>query len=104
MRITIELKRGLSVILGDVGTGKTTLGRKLAQILRAETGLTLVMILNPMYESEREFLSDLAERLHITVDTRNGTSPNTLDYMKAIEKFLFRKCVEELYSKCSDLE
>ena len=27
LRVAIELKRGLSVILGDVGTGKTTLSR-----------------------------------------------------------------------------
>ena len=29
--IELRVKRGLSVILGDVGTGKTTLSRKLIQ-------------------------------------------------------------------------
>ena len=32
--IEFRLKRGLSVVLGDIGTGKTTLGRKLVQMLR----------------------------------------------------------------------
>ncbi len=38
MRLLIEirLRRGLSVILGDVGTGKTTLSRKLFQMLITE--------------------------------------------------------------------
>ena len=31
LRIAVELKRGLSVLLGDVGVGKTTLSRKLSQ-------------------------------------------------------------------------
>ena len=32
--IELRLKRGLGVILGDVGTGKTTLSRKLIQELK----------------------------------------------------------------------
>lgn len=94
-RISIELKRGLSVILGDVGTGKTTLSRKLSQLLNAEPNIIVVMILNPMYETEEQFLADLAERFHITVGAGEAKAPNVMDYMKAIEKFLFEKGVEE---------
>ena len=32
--IELRLKRGLSVILGDIGTGKTSLSRKLIQELK----------------------------------------------------------------------
>jgi len=94
-RISIELKRGLSVILGDVGTGKTTLSRKLSQLLRAEPNLIMVMILNPMYETEEQFLADLAGRFHITVEPGPSGIPSVMDYMKGIEKFLFEKGVEE---------
>lgn len=94
-RISIELKRGLSVILGDVGTGKTTLSRKLSQLLKAEPNLIVVMILNPMYETEEQFLADLAGRFHIAVGAGGDKTPNVMDYMKAIEKFLFEKGVEE---------
>ena len=94
LRIAIELRRGLSVILGDVGTGKTTLSRRLAQILMDEPEVEMAMILNPMYENEKEFLADLADRFHLTLDKETGT-PSALDYMKAIEKFLFEECVED---------
>lgn len=95
LRISIELRRGLSLVLGDVGTGKTTLSRKLSQLLTAEPNLIAVMILNPMYETEEQFLADLAERFHVAVDSGNGRPPNIMDYMKAIEKFLFDKGVQE---------
>jgi general secretion pathway protein A len=94
LRIAVELKRGLSLVLGDVGTGKTTLSRKLSQLLKSDTSLIMTMILNPIYESEKQFLADLAERFQITVTTPDGSQPTVLDYLKAIEKFLFEKCVE----------
>jgi len=95
LRIALELKRGLSVVLGDVGTGKTTLSRRLAQLLKADTNLVMVMMLNPIYESEVQFLADLAERFHITPETNTTEEPKVLDYMKAMKKFLFEKGVEE---------
>jgi len=95
LRIAVELRRGLSLVLGDVGTGKTTLSRKLSQLLKSDTGLIMTMILNPIYESEKQFLADLAERFQITIATPNEGQPTVLDYLKAIEKFLFEKCVEE---------
>lgn len=95
LRIAIELKRGLSLILGDVGTGKTTLSRTLAQLLKEEPGVVIAMVLNPFYEAEEQFLADLTERFHISLDGADKTGLKAMDYMKAIERFLFEKCVEE---------
>lgn len=95
LRIAIELKRGLSLILGDVGTGKTTLSRKLFQLLRQESNIIIVMILNPIYESAEQFLADLIERFHIVPNFPDNKEPSVLDYMKEIEKFFFKKSVEE---------
>ena len=95
LRIAIELKRGLSLILGDVGTGKTTLSRRLAQLLKLEPDVTMAMVLNPIYESEKQFLADLADRFRIQVTPPDNSEPKTLDYMRAIERFLFEKSVEE---------
>ncbi|MDD5423314.1 MAG: AAA family ATPase [Candidatus Omnitrophota bacterium] len=96
LRIAIELKRGLSLILGDVGTGKTTLSRKLSQLLASEPNLEMAMILNPVYESEKQFLADLIERFHIAPNIPNaGEEATVLDYMKAIEKYLFETCLEK---------
>lgn len=94
VRVAIELRRGLSVILGEVGTGKTTLSRKLSQLLKSAPNLSMVMILNPMYETQEEFLADLVERFHIVIEPL-GRELKVMDYMKAIERFLFQKCVEE---------
>jgi len=45
--IEVRLKRGLSVVLGDIGTGKTTLSRKLFQVLSTRKDLDYYMILDP---------------------------------------------------------
>ncbi len=94
LRIAIDLKRGLSVVLGDVGTGKTTLSRKLSQMIKSESSLIMTMVLNPVYDSDKEFLADLAERFQIMPGISGLSAPTVLDYLKRIEKFLFDKGVE----------
>ncbi|MFA5094586.1 MAG: AAA family ATPase [Candidatus Omnitrophota bacterium] len=95
LRIAIELKRGLSLVMADVGAGKTTLSRKLFQVLGQEPDVITAMVLNPIYDSQEHFLQDLSERFHIKLHSGNGCAPTSLDYMNAIERFLFRKGVED---------
>ncbi|MFH1411235.1 MAG: AAA family ATPase [Candidatus Omnitrophota bacterium] len=90
--IELRLRRGLSVILGDVGTGKTTLSRKLCQILRTRQDIMFHMILNPHFSDEKLFLRSLIRNFDIKI--REGET-ETLDLMEAIEKFLFTKTIEE---------
>src|SRR5512137_2180017 len=68
LMIEIRLRRGLSVILGDVGTGKTTLSRKLFQMLRAREDMLFFMILDPTYDSEEVFLESLVRTFHIQME------------------------------------
>jgi len=82
------------VVLGDVGTGKTTLSRKLTQFLSAEPNLFVAVMLNPIYESEQQFLMELAERFHILVNADSARELKALDYFKALEKFFFENGVE----------
>lgn len=91
LQIAVKLRRGMSVLLGDVGTGKTTLSRKLAQTLSADKDVNFHMILNPYFTTEREFLSRLARLYRI----RMRAKATTLDHMEAIERFLFEKGVEQ---------
>ncbi|MFH1752858.1 MAG: AAA family ATPase [Candidatus Omnitrophota bacterium] len=93
MRIMIEirLKRGLSVILGDVGTGKTTLCRKLLQMFGLREDMELYIILDPRYESEELFIDSLLRTFDLAVD---GESDNILDRKERLKDFLFRKGVE----------
>lgn len=89
--IEINLKRGLTLILGDVGTGKTTLSRKLFQMLGSKDNILFFMILDPTYSTEELFLTSLVRTFHIEM----GPNPSVLDYKQAIEKYLFQKGVEE---------
>lgn len=89
--IAISLKRGLSVILGDVGTGKTTLSRKLARVLTDEKEVELHMMLNPYFRSEGEFLARLATLFHIEMPAGS----TCLDHIEAIERYLFATGVEQ---------
>jgi general secretion pathway protein A len=93
LEIAIRLRRGMSLILGDVGTGKTTLSRTLFQAFSGEEDRFIFhMILDPNYKSEYQFLASLANifKITITPDFRS-----TIDHREAIEKYLFQKGVEE---------
>jgi len=90
LEIAVRLKRGMSLILGDVGTGKTTLSRALIQALSKETGIISHMIFDPAYDSEFQFVTYLAKVFGIRPAFRS-----VLDYKEAIERFLFKKCVDE---------
>ena len=91
LQVAIELRRGLSVILGDVGTGKTTLSRRLAQVLSFNRKVDFHLVLNPYFKTEKQFLSRLARLFHVSVPAK----PSALDLMEAIERSLFAKGVEE---------
>lgn len=88
MRVLIEvrLKRGLSLILGDVGTGKTTLSRKLYQTLKERDDIIFHMILDPTYETEELFLESLIRTFGIEMPQ---PSPTILDFKDAIKDYLF---------------
>lgn len=90
LEITIRLRRGLSVVLGDVGTGKTTLSRILVQAFQGEDNYIFHMILDPNYKTEFQFLSSLIKMFGKKPEFRS-----TLDYKVAIEKYLFQKGVDE---------
>lgn len=92
LRITLNLKRGLSIIVGDVGTGKTTLSRKLSQILKEEPDVCFHMILNPYFRTQKQFLSRLVALFHAPIDPKKTSG---LDCIEAIEQFLYRMGVQE---------
>ena len=90
--IEFRLRRGLSVVLGDVGTGKTTLGRKLIQMLKEREGFIFHMVLDPTYPSEDLFFSALIRTLGIGVAM---SSPTLVDYREVLEQFLFKKSIKD---------
>lgn len=90
LEIAIRLRRGLSLILGDVGTGKTTLSRTLLQYFGPEKDFIFHLILDPTYKSEFQFISALTKMFEVTPSFNS-----TLDHKEAIEKYLFQKGVTE---------
>lgn len=90
LEIAIRLRRGLSLVLGDVGTGKTTLLRTLLQIFKDESDFIFHMILDPSYKSEFQFLLSLVKMFDIMPSFKS-----TLDFKEALEKYLFQKGVDE---------
>ncbi|MCG8615538.1 MAG: AAA family ATPase, partial [Desulfobacterales bacterium] len=59
LEIAIRLKRGLNLILGEVGTGKTTLSRRLIRQLGRDSRTDCHLILDPGFESVSEFLAHI---------------------------------------------
>jgi general secretion pathway protein A len=91
--IELRLRRGLSVILGDIGTGKTTLSRKLIQELKSRRDVIFHIILDPTFEDEHAFLRSLARNFEIPINSSSDVA--SLDIRDALERFLFQKGVTE---------
>lgn len=92
MRVAIELKRGLSIVVGDIGTGKTTLARRMSQIFHQDPRFNFHVLLNPMYHDEYEFSQYLLKSFHIPNPEECKT---TVDCLQRLEKYLYQKGVEE---------
>src|SRR4029079_4477830 len=91
--IELRLKRGLSIVLGDVGTGKTTLSRKLVQDLRTREDCLFHIMLDPSFDDRAHFLQSLVRNFGIAQDPAR---PATITEMREqLERFLFQKGVVE---------
>ena len=91
LEIAIRLRRGLSVVLGRIGTGKTTLSRTMLQLFQQEEErYVFALILDPIFPSEYVFLRNLMELYHIKSKARS-----VLECKNILETFLFQKGVEE---------
>ena len=90
LEIAVRLKRGLSIILGDVGTGKTTLGRILVQLFKKDKDFKFHLILDPGFKSEFQFLKHVGTMLNI-----RGEYKSSIEYQEAIKHYLFEEGVNK---------
>ena len=90
LEIAIRLRRGLSLILGEVGAGKTTLARTLLANFPREDRFSFHIILDPSFGSEYQFLLHLSRFFGL----RDGFK-SALDCREAIEHHLFQSGVVE---------
>lgn len=96
LELAIRLRRGLNVVMGEVGTGKTTLCRQL--ILRfAESeddrnGIETHLLLDPSFSNPREFLTTVAITFGMS---GSGMEESEWQLKEYIKKYLFHKGVDE---------
>jgi general secretion pathway protein A len=96
LELAVRLRRGINVVIGDIGTGKTTLCRKLIQNLSFteadSTEIETHLLLDPAFNSAVEFLQTVALMLGIK-DLNNEESEWHLK--ERIKDYLFDKGVDE---------
>ncbi len=96
IELAIRLRRGLNVVLGEVGTGKTTLCRQL--ILKfsdngnGRTDIETHLLLDPSFSSAGEFLKTVAGTLGIA---ETAEQDSEWQWKEGIKNYLFRKGVDE---------
>jgi len=91
LEIAIRLRRGLSVVLGEVGTGKTTVSRMLIQRFAKEKSKFIVrIVMDPTFKSEFEFIKNLCTSFGIETSARSS-----YEYKNDLENYLLHKGVKE---------
>ena len=93
LELAIRLRKGLSVALGEVGTGKTTICRRLIRRLGEGDGKVSVhLFLDPEFASPLEFLAAIAAAFGIG-EIHDDSSEREIK--EAIKQFLFREGVDQ---------
>ncbi|MFZ1983251.1 MAG: AAA family ATPase [Desulfatitalea sp.] len=90
LELALRLKRGLNVVIGDVGTGKTTLCRELIRRFAAEPDVETHLILDPAFNTTTDFLL-LLHSLFCEEESAPSLSEMTLK--EHIQRALFSKGV-----------
>ena len=92
LEISIRLRRGLNVVIGDVGTGKTTLSRMLIRKLHGDDAVEFHLLMDPDFGGPIQFLAGVA-RMMGAVESAHGLTEWQLK--EAIKQYLFRRGIDE---------
>ncbi|MGD9134446.1 MAG: AAA family ATPase, partial [Desulfobacterales bacterium] len=92
LELSILLRRGLNVIIGDVGTGKTTLCRQLIRRFAKRDEITTHLILDPLFVDAQELLTTVGRML---MGPKAKLGSNEWQIKEQIKQFLFRTGVKE---------
>ena len=94
MEISIRLRRGLCVAMGEVGAGKTTICRKLIRDLHNDPVIEAHLILDPSFMSSLEMLGTL-NRIMRNPDPSERLPYSEGGYKELIKNHLLKKVVQE---------
>lgn len=88
--LSIDEKRGLNIIYGDYGTGKTTMAEIIQDQYGSKKDYILAKIATPRARSEFQFYKQILSIFNIKAKSRS-----TLEYRSALETFTFEKNIAE---------
>jgi general secretion pathway protein A len=92
LELSLHLRRGLNVIIGAVGTGKTTLCRQLIRKFAQRKEMETHLILDPTFKDAGDFLGTVAAQLSGKKPQEGTTDWQTKEFIK---HSLFRKGVDQ---------
>jgi general secretion pathway protein A len=113
---SIERREGFALIIGDIGTGKTTLSRSLLERLSHKQNVRTAMIQNPMLSEDdiyRTILQDLGagpsnsdffsmfdenERANTNANTNWMSGMNKKQLLDSIYQFLLERAHEDVFT------
>ncbi len=103
LELAIRLRRGLSVVMGHVGTGKTTICRHLirqfATANEAADAVKTYLLMDPAFSTPQEFLSNIAIAFGIAGKRKRksiaDTDPSEWQLKEHIKTYLYKKGVDE---------
>ncbi len=91
LELAIRMRRGLSVVRGGIGVGKTTISRKLIQNFKAESDdFDFYLILDPKFESELILLKHIIKLFGVS-----NTGESVQECRNIIENYLLKIGVEQ---------
>ncbi|MDP2268091.1 MAG: ATP-binding protein, partial [Deltaproteobacteria bacterium] len=96
LELALRLRRGLNIVMGEVGTGKTTLCRRLilnlSQAEEDRNNIETHLILDPSFSNAQEFLSAVASLFGVS---QTNADRSEWQLKEAIKNYLFHRGVDE---------
>lgn len=92
LELSLHLRRGLNVIIGEVGTGKTTLCRQLIRRFAQHKEMETHLILDPLFKDGPDFLAAVTQLLSGKRPAEGTTDWQAKEFIK---HSLFRKGVDQ---------